>query len=89
MKEKLQALNELAKTMSQLKADKFKSRKGKPAEEVCEDEDCEDESHDHKPEVDIEVVELEDGEEMPEDDDKPKSFSEILADVAKSKSKKH
>lgn len=88
MSEKMKALEELAKAMDKMKADKFKSRKGKPAEEVCEDEEgCE------EPEMEVEVVELEDGEEPAEEsedeEDKPKSFSQILADVAKRKGKKH
>lgn len=94
MPAKMKALDELAKKMNELKSDKFKSRKSKMAEEVvCEDEECEDESHDHKkPELEIEIIELgteEEPEEEEEEEGGKKSFSQILADVAKNKGKKH
>ncbi len=81
MSSKLEALDELAKAISKLKGEKFKSRKPVEAEVVVESEDLP---------VDPEAeVELDEECEDEEDNGEPKGFSKMLESIAKKKNKKH
>lgn len=83
---KLEALEELAKAMSALKLDKLKGYKKTKAEDPMADAEEEAPVLEADAEEDPEL----DSEEVPEEDgDKPKSFSQVLEAVAKSKQKKH
>lgn len=80
---KMEALEALAKAMSQLKLDKLKGYKKTNAPDTMAEVPVE-ESEEEMPVLEAEAV---DEEEV--DDGAPKGFSKMLADLEKKKSKKH
>lgn len=84
---KMEALESLAKAMSQLKLDKLKGYKKTnakdPLAEVPVDEEVESEEEE-MPVLEAEAVDEEEAEE-----EGPQGFSKMLAEMAKKKAKKH
>lgn len=82
---KMEALEALAKAMSSLKLDKLKGYKKTNAKDPLAEVPVDEESE----EVPVLEAEAVSDEEVEEDDDKPKGFSEMLKAIAKKKAKHH
>lgn len=85
---KIEALEALAKAMSQLKLDKLKGYKKTNAKDPMAEVPVDEESEEEMPVLEAEAMPDEE-EEVEEDGGKPKGFSEMLASLAKKKSKSH
>lgn len=91
MSAKIEALESLAKAMSELKLSKLKGYKKTAAKDPMEDAEelPVEETEEEVPVLEAEEVDAEDLPEEDEDDGKPQSFSKMLASIAKKKSKTH